>query len=154
MPDWLTHSLVGWITGKITKSQVELVIIGALIPDINKLAIVSKFFGTNLDTLFHPIHTPVGAFLIAGMITLFFDKIKTTFSFLGIGIATHFILDLLLVNVSGGMTLLFPFSWEQSQLHLVRSDDPNITIITIIAALFTYVFYFAYEKKKQKKSEL
>jgi membrane-bound metal-dependent hydrolase YbcI (DUF457 family) len=67
---------------------------------------------------------------------------------LGIGITTHVILDLFLVNVSGGMLLLFPFSWDEWHLDLIRSDDYMITIYAIIAAVVVYSIYFIYEKKK------
>jgi hypothetical protein len=153
IPDWFTHSLVGWITGKTTKTQVALVVIGALIPDISKLALFSRWIGSNFDYFFHPIHTPVGALLIACIITLFFENTKISFAILSIGIATHFILDLFLINVSGGMTLIFPFSWNQWQLNLIRSDDYSITILAIIAATLVYLMYNFHEKKRKTHKE-
>jgi membrane-bound metal-dependent hydrolase YbcI (DUF457 family) len=101
----------------------------------------------------HPIHTPVGALLIACLIALFFENIKTSLAILSIGIATHFILDLFLINVSGGMTLLFPFSWDEWQLGFIRSDDYTITILAIIAAVIVYSIYFYYKKRKLQQYE-
>ncbi|MBN1281151.1 MAG: metal-dependent hydrolase [Candidatus Thermoplasmatota archaeon] len=155
MPDLFTHSLIGWITGKTTRTQVEFVVIGALIPDIFKIALVTKFFGVNLDYFFYPIHTPIGAVLIAGLLALFFEKAKLIFILLSIGIATHFVLDLLLLKVSGGgMILLFPLSWQQWQLNLLRSDDYRMTLVAFIAAVVVYLVVYLYAERnvKQKKA--
>jgi hypothetical protein len=36
MPDWFTHTLIGGITGKITKIDIGLIVIDSLIPDLVK----------------------------------------------------------------------------------------------------------------------
>lgn len=152
MPDWLTHSLVGWITGKTIKQEVSLVVVGSLIPDITKLYLLfDLILQEQADDLFLPIHTPFGALLIALIIALFFQDVKKAFIPLMIGVATHFILDMFLLNVSGGMPLLFPFSWEEWQLDLIRSDDYTMTIVAIIAALIVYVSYAVYERRKKQQ---
>jgi len=149
MPDWLTHSLVAWITGKPIKQEVSLVVIGSLIPDIFKLhPIFDWFVKGDTQNFFLPLHTPVGALLIACVISLFFHDIKKTIVLLGIGITTHVILDLSLVNASGGMLMLFPFSWDEWQLGLIRNDDYMITIYAILAAVLVYSIYFVVEKRK------
>ena len=154
MPDWLTHSLIGWITGKATKLDVGLLALGALLPDISKLMLLFNWvFNRDLDKLFYPIHTPIGALLIACIIALFFEEQKKALLFLGIGITTHFILDLFLLNVSGGTTLLFPFSWNEWQLNLIRSDDYSMTILAIIAAMIVYLIYNFFEKKRKTHKE-
>jgi len=48
------------------------------------------------------------------------------------------------------MPLLFPFSWEEWQLQLIRSDDYMITIYAIIIAAAVYFLYFMYERRKSK----
>jgi hypothetical protein len=154
MPDWLTHSLVGWITGKTIKLEIGLVAIGSLIPDISKLNLLFDWLlGIKLETFFLPIHTPLGALLIAYVIAFFFQEMKKALIPLSVGIATHFILDLLLLNVSGGMPLLFPLSWDEWQLNFIRSDDYTMTIIAIVAAVVVYFFYFIYEKRKLKQNK-
>jgi len=154
MPDWLTHSLVGWITGKTTKREIGLVVIGSLIPDISKLYLVFDWLlNSKIEPFFLPIHTPIGAVLIACVIALFFQDMKKAVVPLGIGITTHFILDLFLLNVSGGMPLLFPFNWTEWQLNVIRSDDYTITILAILAAVVVYFFYFMYEKRKLKQNK-
>jgi hypothetical protein len=154
MPDWLTHSLVGWITGKTTKLEISLVVIGTLLPDISKLYLVFDWLlKRKTESFFLPIHTPVGAILIACIIALFFQDMKKALIPLGAGIATHFILDLFLINVSGGMLLLFPFSWNEWQLSLIRSDDYTVTIYAIVAAVIVYFIYFIYGKRKLKQNK-
>ena len=147
MPDWLTHSLLGWITGKTSKQDVALVVIGSLIPDLVKIALLFTWLGVNDVSVFEPLHTPVGAFLIAGMIAIFFQEPKTAVLPLGIGIITHFILDFFLVHTHPTLKLLFPFSWEEWQYSLIRSDDYRMTIVAILAALLIYMVFWWYENR-------
>jgi len=150
MPDWLTHTLVGWITGKTTKMDIGLVVIGSLIPDLVKINLAFTWLGINHQQFFDPIHTPIGAFIIGGIIALFFEDAKKAFIALGIGITTHLILDFFLLHLSGGMKLLFPFSWEEWQYHLINSDDYRMTIIAVLAAILVYVIYYYNIRKKPK----
>ena len=76
MPDWLTHTLFGWIIGKTTKINVALIVIGSLIPDLAKIKFVFIWLGIEHYHFFDPINTPIGAFLIGGIISLFFLDIK------------------------------------------------------------------------------
>ena len=151
MPDWLTHTIVGWISGKIIRMEVGLIVIGTLIPDIRYLNLAFlRFFSVNLSTYLDVFHTPIGALLIAGLFALFFKDIKKTFIILSIGITTHFLLDFFLVHVSGGIKLLFPFSWGEWQLYLIRSEDYIMTLIAVIAAILVYMFYFYLDKRKEE----
>ena len=139
------------MTGKTTKIEISLVVLGSLIPDISKVYLgFNWLLQSKTQDFFLPIHTPVGAVLIACAIACFFPNIKKALVPLGIGVTTHFILDFLLLNVSGGMSLLFPFSWDEWQLDLIRSDDYMMTIYAIIAAVIVYIVYFLYEKRKPK----
>lgn len=154
MPDWFTHTLVGWITGKITKIDIGLVIIGSLIPDLVKINLAFVWLRIDHHYFFDPIHTPIGAIIIGGIIALFFKNYKKAFIALGVGITTHFILDFFLVHVSGGMKLLFPFSWGEWQVYLIRSDDYYITIYAILATIIIYVSYYIYNKQKNIKNTI
>jgi hypothetical protein len=149
MADWLTHTLVGWITGKTLKQDIALLVIGSLIPDLTKLDMAFVWLGIHNYHFFEPLHTPIAACLIAGIIALFFPDIKKALLPLGLGILTHFILDFFLVHVHGGMKLLFPFSWEGWQVYVYRSDNYWVTVIAILAALIVYGMYWYHEKKKE-----
>jgi hypothetical protein len=153
MPDWFSHTLIGWITGKTTKIDIGLVVIGALLPDISKINLIFTWLEMKQTILFNPLHTPIGVVLLAGILALLFKDIKKAFLPLGIGVLTHFLLDFLLINTSGGMNLLFPFSWEEWQLQIIRSDDYRITILLTAIALIIFFLYFYYEKRKTKNKQ-
>jgi hypothetical protein len=149
----VTHSLVGWITGKTTRQDIALIVIGALIPDLTKISNVFSWLGLSHNRFFVALHTPISAFLVAGIIALVFPDIKKAFIPLGIGVSTHFILDFFLVHVHGGIPLLFPFSWEGWQLSLIRSDDYRMTIVAVLVALLVYAIYWYQMKRKKSVRE-
>jgi hypothetical protein len=152
MPDWFTHSLIGWITGKTTRQDVALVVIGSLIPDLVKINLAFTWLGSNDYQFFDPLHTPIGAFLVAGIIALFFPDIRKAFVPLGIGVSTHFILDFFLVHAHEGMKLLFPFSWGEWQVYLIRSDDYRMTIVAVLVAFLVYGIYWTAARRKKQRT--
>jgi len=87
----------------------------------------------------YALHQPLGSFLVAGLASLFFENEKKTFLFFGLGILTHFALDLLLLQVSGGIYLLYPLSWMAFHLDVVANDDYLITLVALIMALVVYM---------------
>jgi len=149
MPDWLTHTIAGWIAGKTTKMDIALVVIGSLIPDLVKINLAFIWLGMDHQHFFDPTHTPAGAFLIAGIGALFFEDSKKAFIPLGVGVTTHFILDFFLVHVSGGVKLLFPLSWEEWHYNIIRYDDYWVTIVAVVAALFISSIYWFCDKRKE-----
>jgi hypothetical protein len=153
MPDWLTHTLIGWITGKTIRKDVGLVVIGSLIPDLVKITLAFTWLGIDYHHFFDPLHTPIGALLVGGILALFFQEAKPVFIALGVGITTHFILDFFLVHVSGGMKLLFPFSWREWGYGVIRYDDYRITFIVIGAALLVYTLYRIVAKRTKHTSD-
>ena len=149
MPDWLTHTLAGWITGKTLKRDIGLIVAGSLIPDLTKINMIFLYFDINLRQIFDPFHTPAVAIIVAGIFALFFEDAKKAFIPLGIGLVTHFFLDFFLVHVSSEMKIFFPLSWMPLQYPLIRYDDYNVTIVAVLAAIIVYVIYFYYEKKSK-----
>jgi len=148
MPDWITHILVAWTSCKILgfkfrefdNENTVLVMVGSLIPDIFKIYIPLDFFGIYLQNFIYPIHLPLGSLIMATLITLLFRDKKMVFVFLIFGFFTHYALDSLLTYVSGGMELLFPFSWTEWQLRIIPVDDYNLMLIAGVIALFVYAF--------------
>jgi membrane-bound metal-dependent hydrolase YbcI (DUF457 family) len=149
MADWLTHTLVGWITGKTTRQDVALLVIGSLIPDLSKINEGVVWLGFHNYHVFDVLHTPICALIVAGIIAVVFPDIRKAFVPLCIGLSTHFILDFFLVHTTGGMKLLFPFSWDGWQIYVYRSDDYRVTIIAILAALLVYTIFWYHGKRKQ-----
>jgi hypothetical protein len=146
MPDWVTHIAVAWTLCRVLSFKFKefnsantlIVITGALIPDISKVALGLRLFGIDSD-YFATIHVPAGSFIVAGIFSLLFPEKKKAFLFLGLGILTHYILDGLLEHVSGGMILLFPFSWWSWQLELTTSADYWVTLIAVSIAVIVYL---------------
>jgi hypothetical protein len=152
MPDWFTHTLVGWIIGKTAKLDIGLVVAGSLIPDLYKITLAFSWLKIDTHHFLDPLHMPVGAFIIGAIFALFFINSKKVFIFLSVGILSHFILDFFLVHVSGGMIIFFPFSWNQYQVYIMRPEDYLMTIVALIAALIVYIYYSIREKTKKKES--
>jgi hypothetical protein len=151
MPDWFTHTLAGWITGKTAKRDIALVVIGSLIPDLVKINLLFFWLGVNDHHFFEPLHTPVGALLVAGIVAFSFKNAREVFIPLVIGVSTHFILDFFLYHVQGGIKLLFPFTWDEWQYHLVRSDDYWMTIVAVIIAIIVYGLYWVAARRQKKQ---
>lgn len=145
MPDWITHiaaayilcTLLGFKYKQFNTSNTVIAMVGALIPDIIKINIILEYLGFNLWDFLNPIHLPIGSFIIAGMISLFFEEKKVVFLFLSLGVVTHYALDVLLVG--GGMYLLYPFYWGHWQFELIPNTDFTITIFALILALMVYI---------------
>jgi LexA-binding, inner membrane-associated putative hydrolase len=156
MSDWLTHSLVGWIAGKVTALEVSLLVLGSVLPDINKMYLIFQWgWNLHLETFFLPLHTPVGAMLLACGVALFFKDFRKTIVSLGVGIGLHFALDILLVEVGGGEHLLFPLSWDGWQLNVIPASDYDvgITLYVLGASVLVYIVYSLYGKKKARSSD-
>jgi hypothetical protein len=148
MPDWLTHILVAWslctILGfrykEFTSENTALAMLGALLPDAVKIAIPLQFLsGHDLSVLVTTLHTPVGASILAAMLSLLFKDKKTVFLFLLLGILTHFALDLLMSYYSGGIYLLYPLSWTQWQIGLISTVDYRISLLAIVISIYVYL---------------
>ncbi|MGZ7067927.1 MAG: metal-dependent hydrolase [Methanobacterium sp.] len=143
MPDEITHVLVAWTLATLlgfrfkqfSQANSAIVILGALIPDIQKIYIFLDLIGVQI--LLIPIHLPVVSLLLAGFITLLFEKKKLIFSLLALGIFTHYALDLLMF--SGGISILYPFSAIKWQIGIISVTDYKITIISIIAAFLVFL---------------
>jgi hypothetical protein len=156
LPDWIVHVAVAWTVCRVFRFRYQsfdppntaIAMVGSVIPDLMKLSMIFEFFGMDgLDYLI-PLHLPVGSVLLAAIISLLFEDKKTVFLFLALGLATHFLLDLLLMQINGGMYLLFPFSWQTMSLNLVPNDDYYLTIVAIFVALSVYIVGKWWDNKK------
>lgn len=150
MPDWLTHTIAGWITAKVWKKIVSLVVVGSLLPDLIKIQLIFDVMKINTYGFFDPLHTPVGTLLVALFIATLFPNIKEAFILLTMGASTHYFLDFFLEHPYGGMKLLFPFSWNEYQVHLISSDNYWMTVIAIAVGS---IFYLVERKKRKAEKE-
>ena len=93
----------------------------------------------------------MGSLLVAAFASLFFEKKRDVFLFFCLGVLTHYALDLLLLQISGGLYPLFPFSWAYISLDLVPNDDYYITVVALGVALVVY-FVGRWVDKNQSNS--
>ncbi len=158
MPDWIAHVLVAWISctllgfkyRQFNSANTVIAMIGSLIPDIIKVGMPLEWLNIYMWNYITPLHLPIGSVIIASIMALFFRERKLVFLFLLFGLLTHYLLDIFLINISGGMSLLFPLSWQGFQLGIIPTDDYYLTFITIIVALMV----FAISKIRAKKDQI
>ena len=162
MPDRITHILAAWVLctilsfkyKQINPAYTVVCMVGALIPDTYKIVIPLGLFGINAQNILMPFHLPVGSLIIASLFTLFFkERKKLVLSLLVLGVVTHYALDLLLINLDGGMALLFPFSWNTWALNVIPDDDFHITILAMGLTLVVYVVT-SLVRKRGRRSDL
>ncbi|MDP3065286.1 MAG: hypothetical protein Q8N08_00970 [Methanobacteriaceae archaeon] len=158
MPDWIVHIAVAYIICRIlyfkypvfNSANTVLAMLGALLPDIAKIGMVAQFYSIYLDDYLFSFHTPLASLVLAGLLSIFFKEKKLAFLFLGLGIFTHFALDLLLIRVGEGYYLLFPISWQTFHLDLIAPDDYNITLVVLLAALVLYSLGRLSQRRSEK----
>lgn len=159
MPDWIVHVAVAWTLCRILRFKYPqfdtpntiLVMLGALMPDVVKAAMLFNLFGHDWWDYIYALHQPVGSLLVAAFASLFFEKKRDVFLFFCLGVLTHYALDLLLLQISGGLYPLFPFSWAYISLDLVPNDDYYITVVALGVALVVY-FVGRWVDKNQSNS--
>jgi len=159
MPDWLAHILVAYILCSIlrikfkvfSKENTAIVMVGALIPDIVKVGLIFDSLGMDVWDFIAPFHTPVGSILSAALFSLLFEfeARKRIFSLLILGASTHLALDFLLMHVSGGMLLLFPFSWGKWQLGVIQCDNYYVALIALLLACVIYIISKYYKREEE-----
>ena len=157
MPDWITHLLVAWMIctilsfkyKQINPTYTVVCMVGALIPDVYKITIPLGVMGIHAENLLMPLHLPVGSLIIAAIFTLFFkEQKKLVLSLLVLGVATHYVLDLLLINLNGGMVMLFPLSWDTWSVNVVPNDDWHITLLAMGLAVVVYFVSYWFKNRK------
>ena len=157
MPDWFAHILVAYVLCSIlgikfkvfSKENTAIVMVGALIPDMVKVGLIFDFLGMDVWDFIAPLHTPVGSMLSAALFSLLFEARKRIFSLLILGASTHLALDFLLMHVSGGMLLLFPFSWGKWQLGVIQCDNYYVALIALLLACVIYIISKYYKREEE-----
>jgi hypothetical protein len=155
MPDWIVHLAVAWTLCRLLRFKYPqfnsqntiLVMIGAVLPDAVKVGMLFDFLGHDWWDYILALHLPAGSLVLAGLFSLLFKEKKTAFLFLSLGILTHYLLDLLLVQLGDGIYIFYPVSWIGFQLDMVPTDDYNITIVALIIALLVWLVSRWYENK-------
>lgn len=121
MADLFTHVLAGfiiatilsWRVDWITPSMIAVAMLGATLPDLNRLDFVissTTIDGiTGLDWSWVAFHRVGGTFIVIAIITLMVPRryMKAVAAMLVLGAASHYTLDLLLYKPSGQSGALF-----------------------------------------------
>ncbi|MFH1941821.1 MAG: metal-dependent hydrolase [bacterium] len=132
MPDLVTHIAFSHLvrrpfeikqSGKSHLPFRILLYLGTILPDITTRSLYIVFPSTHDWT--YPLHTPVGALVLCGIIALLFESSlrKKAFANLSTGAGLHFVLDSFQKQLIGGYPWLFPFSWKPIGIGLLWSDD-------------------------------
>ncbi len=150
MPDLLVHVLVPWCAlklfqlrfGRPSNGVIALVLLGAVFPDLAALQYLGgRVWGYHVADLVLPLHTLVGAALVAGVGALWFTDSFRAWCWIMLGVCSHFALDSLLVHAAGGMVLLFPVVWVWDfQLGLLKSTDWALPVVTGGASFLIWIW--------------
>ncbi|MFP8953830.1 metal-dependent hydrolase [Natrialbaceae archaeon A-arb3/5] len=154
MAELLSHVLVAyavftaasWRVEWITKPWVAVAVIGALVPDLNRIALfvadpaVEAALGTPFS--FDAIHTLGGVIVLAGVGAMVVsNKHVRAFAFLLAGALSHLFVDGLKAYADGAAgAWLYPFTWYRHPTPgLYVSADPAVLILTGSAAAVVFV---------------
>jgi hypothetical protein len=134
MPDWLTYVLSAWVLCEVafllgfrnSRRYLGAAALGTVLPDIVKgFFLLKTLTGLDLIAFSVPFATPVGAILVVGLVSLFFDEgeIRRVVSYMAAGAVVHLVWDLTLHPYGGGTLVYFPLSFQQYALGLIWSDS-------------------------------
>ena len=123
--------------------------IGSVLPDAVKVGILFELMGHDWWNYISALDLPLGSLVLAGIFSLFFKEKKIAFLFLSFGILTHYLLDLLLIQLGDGIYIFYPISWLGFHLDIIPTDDYNITIVALTIALLVYLVSRWYENKNK-----
>ena len=161
MAELYTHVLVAftlavaisWQLEWITRPYVAAVVVGAVIPDLNRIelivpaAIIESV--TGLTWAWTVFHRAGGVILVVLLFTLLVPPRhrRVVFAMLVLGVASHFVLDYLLWQPSGQTNLML---WPVTDIHLgyqgfYRSSDSWPALLaTVTAAVVVAIdrYYF------------
>jgi hypothetical protein len=134
LPDWLTYVISAWVLCELlalagrsgARRYVGVVALGSVLPDIVKpFFLLKTLSGPDLIAFSIPFATPIGAVLVATLLSRFFQRKKerTVLIFMLAGAGIHLAWDLMLHPYGGGTLLFFPLSFQQYALGLIWPDS-------------------------------
>lgn len=129
MADLYTHILAGFIIGMVAYWRVEWIsrpmvaaaVVGAAIPDLNRLELVLPAgaieAATGLTWSWGIFHRAGGVILVVGILTMLVPRryMRPVFLLLLLGAASHFFIDYFLWQPSGTTNLML---WPFADVHL------------------------------------
>lgn len=145
VPDWITHVAVAYSLALLVNiKRRELVVLGALLPDIFKVFLplgVIIGFGDDffLGNYFAPFHTLLGVSLTSALLSTFFNAPKKVVPLFLLGAFSHLIMDSLLYPFGYENWVLWPFFtfaakgiiWPDSLIAPILAVTSSIILIYI-----------------------
>lgn len=129
MADLVTHLCSGLLPAAIFAPRwMGPVALGAVLPDLSGRVpqiVLSKFDGLPMGVVwaFDVAHTPVAQVLLCGIVAMAFATRRgAVFGALLVGVAAHFLLDVLQNHHGHGYHLLFPFDSGRYELGWIGSE--------------------------------
>ncbi len=150
MPDWIAHLSFAYIIAAALRiKHKELVVIGAMIPDIAILwgaALIVT--GADRTTIFLsglPFHSLLFGVLLSGAIGIFlFTGIsaKARTALLAIGMVSHLALDGIMLYTIAGVRPLIPLSYMRMDvLNILPSQSPLPAVVLGAVAIAVFLIY-------------
>ncbi len=155
MPDWIAHLGFAFLLAYALRiRRKELVVIGALIPDIVRIFdFIEPLAGTSTFFAALPFHGLLLPLFISGIICAFFIEginYKKAVALMYLGSLTHLFLDGLMLYTVAGVRALIPFSFGRfGLLNIVPSEDFSLAILAVI--IIAVVVIYELLKGKQSK---
>lgn len=149
MADLLTHVLVayvlltvvGWRVEWVTERWVVVGMCGAVIPDLNRLALVvdeTPIQATlGVPYSFDALHTLLGVLLIAGAVAALFDpgRRAKAYAVLVAGGLSHLVVDGWVIYADDRAGFLwYPLWWRPPTPNLYVSADPLVPATALVIA--------------------
>ena len=133
MSDWLTHIGLAYGPARgLARPRLRLVLLGAVLPDAGTPLVVAAnllhLHPGAVETYLQPLQAPLPTGLLAVALALLAPPFGRSLFALGLGIATHYILDLSQIRYGGGIYLAYPFNfwspsfdlyWPESTTNLI-----------------------------------
>src|SRR3989338_10934392 len=155
MPDWIAHLGFAFLLAYALKiRRKELVVIGALIPDIVRIFdFIGQLLGTSSFFAALPFHGLLLPLFISGIICAFFIEgisYKKGLALVYLGVLTHLLLDGLMLYTIAGVRPFIPFSFLRvGFLNIVPSEDFSLAILAVVIIAVVVIYEFL--KRKQSK---
>lgn len=155
MPDWIAHLGFAFLLAYALRiKRKELVVIGALVPDIVRVFEFFPVFGNSTFFAALPFHGLLLPLFISGAICAFFVEginYRKSLALMYLGVLTHLFLDGLMLYTVAGVRSFIPFSFERFWLlNIVPSEDFSLAILAVI--IIAVVMIYELLKRKQSKN--
>ena len=145
MPDWITHLGTAYVGARVARvSEVQLVLFGAVLPDIMMPAFVV------MDLLQLPVSLHAFAYLLpyqsllivsllGAAIAVLHSRPVRCFLLISGGALSHFVLDALETDIDCGLRIFYPFSFDSLSLGWLEGTatlPPPVFWFSAIALAF------------------